>query len=186
MPSLALNNYLKTAPKVSHKVLRTLDRVIVNTEPMLQSAVKWNIVMYALDGKWMKFVCSIDAGKNNVFLRFLDGANMKDPGGKFRCGTATMCTWDIRFDELIDEKMVARYVAEAMILRRKAASKDSDWHALGLAAPARRALVNAKILKISDLAKRTESSVSQLHGMGPSAMKLLKSKMKSKKVKFKR
>ena len=77
------------------------------------------------------------------------------------------------------------YVAEAVALRRKSASTDSDWISIGLAAPARRALVNANILKVFDLATRTESSVSQLHGMGPSAMKLLKAKMKSKKIAFK-
>ena len=70
MPSLALNAYLKTAPKVSHKVLRSLDRVILNAGPTLQSALRWNIVMYALDGEWMKFVCAIDAGKNNVYMGY--------------------------------------------------------------------------------------------------------------------
>lgn len=126
MPSLALNTYLKTTPKVSHKVLRNLDRVILNAGPTLQSAVKWNIVMYALDGEWMKFVCAIDAGKKNVFLRFLDGTHMKDTAGKFRYGKATMAMWDIGFDELVDEKIIARYVTEAVALRRKASSTDSN------------------------------------------------------------
>ncbi len=33
---------------------------------------------------------------------------------------------------------------------------DGEWRKIGLAAPARRALINAKILKIEDLKKITE------------------------------
>lgn len=57
---------------------------------------------------------------------------------------------------------------------------DGVWRELGLAAPARRALVNNKILKISDLKKFTADEVAEFHGMGPNAMKILK----AKKVKF--
>ena len=42
-----------------------------------------------------------------------------------------MLTGDIN---KFDEKMVGRYVA-AIAFRRKAASKDSEWHALGFATP---------------------------------------------------
>ena len=45
---------------------------------------------------------------------------------------------------------------------------------LGIAAPARRALVDAKILKIKDLNKWTDQELLKLHGMGPSAIKILK------------
>lgn len=58
---------------------------------------------------------------------------------------------------------------------------DGVWKEMGLAAPARRALVNNKILKISDLKKFTAEEVADFHGMGPNAMKILK----SKKVRFK-
>ena len=58
---------------------------------------------------------------------------------------------------------------------------DGVWKALGLAAPARRALVNNKILKISDFKKFTAEEVAAFHGMGPTAIKILK----SKKVRFK-
>ena len=191
MSSAALNSYLKTVPKVSHATLRKLEKIIMSAEPKMQSAVKWRIVMYSPNEKWMKFVCAIDAGKHNVFLRFLDGTHMKDTAGKFRYGKATMATWDIGFSEPFDEKLVARYVSEAMTVRIKSVrakkeSDESEWKSLGLAGPAQRALTSAKLVRLADLAKRTESSVSQLHGMGPNAMKLLKAAMKSKKFEFKR
>ena len=51
---------------------------------------------------------------------------------------------------------------------------DGVWRDLGIAAPARRALVDAKILDIKDLKKWTDQELLKLHGMGPSAIKILK------------
>ena len=51
---------------------------------------------------------------------------------------------------------------------------DKNWKDLKLAAPARRALVDKKILRINDLRKITEKQLKELHGMGPTALKLLK------------
>lgn len=62
--------------------------------------------------------------------------------------------------------------------------RDVVWKALGLGAPARRALVNEKILKVSDLAKFTQVQIEALHGMGPSTMPKLLAAMKTEGVKF--
>lgn len=51
---------------------------------------------------------------------------------------------------------------------------DGVWKNLGLAAPARRALVNNKILKLSDFKKYTIDEVAEFHGMGPNALAILK------------
>ena len=62
---------------------------------------------------------------------------------------------------------------------------DGVWRELGLAAPARRALVNAKLLKLSDLKRISEKDFLALHGMGPSATKVVKREMKLNKMTFK-
>ena len=54
------------------------------------------------------------------------------------------------------------------------AKVDGVWKELGLAAPARRALVDNKILKLADLKKFTIDQVADFHGMGPNALSLLK------------
>jgi predicted DNA-binding protein (MmcQ/YjbR family) len=58
------------------------------------------------------------------------------------------------------------------------------WEALGLSAPARRALLNAGLGSLRDLSRTTESSVRALHGMGPSAMKLLAAALAKAKLRF--
>ena len=62
---------------------------------------------------------------------------------------------------------------------------DGEWRAIGIAAPARRALVDAKLYKVSDLRKISENELAGLHGMGKSAIARLKVVMTGKKIKFK-
>ena len=62
---------------------------------------------------------------------------------------------------------------------------DGEWREIGLAAPARRALVNIKLTKLSQLSKRTEIEIKSAHGMGPNAMSAIKREMKRRGLKFK-
>jgi hypothetical protein len=63
-------------------------------------------------------------------------------------------------------------------------SLDREWREYGISAPARRALVDAKLYKVSDLRKISESNLEELHGMGKSAVARLKVLMNAKKIKF--
>ena len=66
----------------------------------------------------------------------------------------------------------------------KYAELDGEWRKVGIAAPARRALVDAKLYKVSDLRKISLEELSELHGMGKSAIARLKVLMAAKKIKF--
>jgi hypothetical protein len=61
---------------------------------------------------------------------------------------------------------------------------DDEWRAIGLTGPARRALVNAKLYKVSDLRKITSAELDQLHGIGKSAIARIKQIMEAKKIRF--
>jgi hypothetical protein len=63
-------------------------------------------------------------------------------------------------------------------------SLDREWREYKLAAPARRALVDAKLYKVSDLRKISLAELEGLHGMGKSAVARLKVLMNAKKIKF--
>ena len=62
---------------------------------------------------------------------------------------------------------------------------DSYWKTLGIAAPARRGLVDNNILKLSDLKKWSEPEFKKIHAMGPKSISLIKSEMRKEKVRFK-
>ena len=61
---------------------------------------------------------------------------------------------------------------------------DAEWRAIGLTGPARRALVDARLYKVSDLRKLTEEQLTGLHGLGKSAVARVKVIMNAKKICF--
>ena len=63
---------------------------------------------------------------------------------------------------------------------------DGYWKSLGVAAPARRGLVDNKILKLSDVKKWREADFLKIHAMGPKAAAIITKEMRSRKIDFKR
>jgi hypothetical protein len=61
---------------------------------------------------------------------------------------------------------------------------DSEWRKIGLGAPARRALVDAKLYRVSDLRRMTRAELAALHGMGKSTIARLLVIMDAKKMAF--
>jgi hypothetical protein len=59
-----------------------------------------------------------------------------------------------------------------------------EWYRLGLSGPARRALVDAKLYKVSDLRKISLDELLGMHGMGKSSVARIRLIMDAKKIKF--
>lgn len=53
------------------------------------------------------------------------------------------------------------------------AAVDGPWREIGLAAPARRALIDDGYYNINDLRKASLAALKELHGMGPNAIRLI-------------
>jgi hypothetical protein len=66
------------------------------------------------------------------------------------------------------------------------ASVDEAWREMGLSAPARRALVDDGLLKLSDLRKTSLAALKELHGMGPNTIRILVAEMKKADLSFRR
>ena len=65
-------------------------------------------------------------------------------------------------------------------------SLDAAWREIGLAAPARRALVDDGLLELADLRKVSLAAVKELHGMGPNAIRILTAEMKKADLSFRK
>lgn len=61
---------------------------------------------------------------------------------------------------------------------------DAEWRRIGLTAPARRALVDARLYRVSDLRRITEDELEGLAGLGKSAVARVKVIMRGKRIKF--
>ena len=65
-------------------------------------------------------------------------------------------------------------------------SLDGAWREIGLAAPARRALVDDGLFELADLRKVSLAAVKELHGMGPNAVRVLVAEMKKADLAFRK
>jgi hypothetical protein len=61
---------------------------------------------------------------------------------------------------------------------------DGVWREMGLAAPARRALIDDGIYAVSDLRKVSLAALKELHGMGPNAIRIIVAEMKKADISF--
>lgn len=63
---------------------------------------------------------------------------------------------------------------------------DGHWRELGLAAPARRALIDDGLFTLSDLRKTSLAALKELHGVGPNAIRVLVVEMKKADLSFRK
>lgn len=61
---------------------------------------------------------------------------------------------------------------------------DAYWRTIGLAAPARRALISAHITTLHDLTTWRAVDLAMLHGMGPHAMMRLRHALADARLRF--
>jgi hypothetical protein len=66
------------------------------------------------------------------------------------------------------------------------AAVDGAWLEIGLSAPARRALIDEGLYKVSDLRKYSLDAIKDLHGMGPNAIRILITAMKKSDISFRK
>jgi hypothetical protein len=66
------------------------------------------------------------------------------------------------------------------------AAVDGTWRELGLASPARRALIDDGLFNLSDLRKTSLAALKELHGMGPNAIRIIVAAMKKEDLHFRK
>ncbi|CAB4339210.1 MAG: hypothetical protein F2896_04320 [Actinobacteria bacterium] len=66
------------------------------------------------------------------------------------------------------------------------AEVDGAWREIGISAPARRALIDEGLYKLSDLRKISLELVKELHGVGPNVIRILINEMKKSDLTFRK
>jgi hypothetical protein len=108
------DEYIARVDAAAVPLVVALDKVIRKAHSGFDVAIKYEILMYALDGDWRTWVTAIDARKKGVALRFLYGVLLDDPRHVLRAGSSVLMTWDFALDDRIDRAAVGAYVKEAV------------------------------------------------------------------------
>ena len=110
----ALEEYLAGVDPAAAPLIVALDKAVRKAHPGFGVAIKYGILMYAVDGDWRAWVTAISPAKKGVGLRFLYGVLLDDPRHVLRAGSSILKTWDFALDEPIDRDAVGAYVKEAV------------------------------------------------------------------------
>ena len=92
--------------------------------------------------------------------------------------------------QLLVSKLIRARVSQCKVAQGKIdlsiyESKDGAWRELGIAAPARRGLIDKKIMNLKQLSRITEAQFDEIHAIGPKASATIKKEMKRNKIRFK-
>jgi tRNA U34 5-carboxymethylaminomethyl modifying enzyme MnmG/GidA len=115
---------------------------------------------------------------------FTENSDLLNKLGKHK--TSNACLYINKLSE-VDIKVLGELIKKSYNQMKSVNTKNETKSDLPqkLGAPADRALSNAGIKKLNDLTKHTFKEISNLHGIGPNALKKLETELKAKGLSFK-
>lgn len=189
VPKSVYKHY-KVAPSPHRETMLEMRKRILQIVPKAEEVVSYGMPAFKVDGN---IVAGLLANKNHVGYYPFSGsvlhlfkkelANFKQTKSAIHVPTDKPLSKSL-LSKLIKARISQCPVKQGKVNLAKYEKLDGYWKAIGIAAPARRALVDAKLLTITDLKKITEKKLKGLHGMGPNALKILKAEMKRRKISF--
>lgn len=167
----SVDEYIRSFPKPAQKLLLQMRRTIRSAASEATEAIKYGIPTFVLNGNLVHFGGFEDhvsffptAAPMEVFRRELSGYETSK-------GT-------IHFP--LDKPLPLALIRKIVLFR---VAQSDPFHEL--AAPARRALTLAGITSVKQLSRKTKRQISQLHGMGPGALKKVSGLLRANGLGFK-
>lgn len=157
---------------------------ILRIVPDAQEVLSYGIAAFKVNDN---VVCGLLAAKHHVGYYPFSGTVLKMFPRELRGFSATKSALHVPVDKPLSsallKKLIAARVSQCPVKTGKVNlakydKLDGEWRALGLAAPARRGLVNEKILRLRDLTAWREADVKAIHGIGGNALVVLRREMK--------
>ena len=191
MSSKNVKALYQVAPSPQRKTMLEMRKRILAIIPNAEEVVSYGMPAFKVNGT---VIAGLLAHKNHVGFYPFSGSVLGNFKSDLRNFKYTKSALHVPIDKPLSKALLAKLIKARISLcpvqrgevdLKKYEKLDGNWRDLGLAAPARRALVDAKLLKISDLKKISEPELKKLHGMGPSAIKILNAAMKKSKISFK-
>ena len=163
---------------------------ILEVVPEAEEVISYGMPAFKVDGN---IVAGILHAKNHVGYYPFSGSVLKLFPNELKKFSKTRSAIHVPIDKPLSKTLIKKLirarisqcpVKNGKVDLKKYEKLDSYWKSIGVAAPARRGLIDKKLLKLADLKKLSESDFLSIHAMGPSAAALIKKEMRRKKVSF--
>ena len=191
MANTQVDRLYKNSPSPQRETMLAMRKSILAIIPQAEEVISYGMPAFKVNGT---VVAGLLSHKSHVGFYPFSGSVLGNFKSELKNYKQTKSALHVPIDKPLPKSLLKKLlnarISQCPVQRgevdlKKYEKLDGIWRDLGLAAPARRALVNAKLLKLNDLKKISESELKKLHGMGPTAIKILKSTMKKSKISFK-
>ena len=184
------NAIYKSAPLPHRHTMLAMRKSILEIIPQAEEVVSYGMPAFEFNGN---IVAGILHAKNHVGYYPFSGSVLrlfpKELKNFSHSKSAIHVPVDKPLSKTLIKKLIHARISQCPVKTGKVDTSkysklDGYWKSLGIAAPARRGLVDNNVLKLSDLKKWTESDFMKIHAMGPKASAIVKREMRRKKISF--
>lgn len=167
-------------------------KTILEILPRAEEVVSYGMPAFKVEGN---IVAGLLHAKNHVGYYPFSGSVLRLFPEELAPFSTTKSAIHVPIDKPLSKtllkKLIAARISQCPVKTRtvdlaKYEKLDSYWKSLGVAAPARRGLVDNNLYKLSDLKKVTRVQFLKIHAMGPSAARKIENEMRRQKISFKK
>lgn len=187
-----VNAIYKSAPLPQRRTMLAMRKTILEIIPDAEEVVSYGMPAFKIEGN---IVAGILHAKNHVGYYPFSGSVLRLFAQDLKNFSHTKSAIHVPLNRPLSKTLIKKLIRARIsqcpvktgkIDISKYSKLDGYWKSLGIAAPARRGLVDNKIFKLSDVKRWRESDFLKIHAMGPKAAAIIKKEMQSKKIHFKR
>lgn len=187
----AVKGLYAASPLPHRSTMLTMRDRILAIVPDAEEVVSYGMPAFRLRGT---VIAGLKAAKNHVGYYPFSGSVIELFNSDLKSLTTTKSAIHVPITsplsrallkKLLDARISQCPVKRGEVDLTKYSSSDGYWRQLGLAAPARRGLVDMNIVDLSGLRNLTRSEFQNIHGIGNSAAQIVIAEMKRHRVTFK-
>lgn len=189
LPKNLKKHYLKS-PVQQRKTMLEMRNRILQIIPSADEVVSYGMPAFKYRGN---IVAGLLSNKNHVGFYPFSGSVLHLFKKELKDFKHTKSAIHVPIDKPLSKTLLAKLikarisqcpVKQGKVNLSKYEKLDGYWKSISIAAPARRGLIDNRILTLRDLKKISKQEFLNIHAMGPSAAKIITAEMRRKRVRF--
>ncbi len=178
------------APEPQRTTMLSMRKIILEIIPNAEEVISYGMPAFKVDGN---IVAGIMASKRHVGYYPFSGSVLRHFPKELKKFSTTKSAIHLPIDKPLSKTLVSKLIRARIsqcpvktgrVNLHNYKKLDGYWKSLGIAAPARRGLVDNKIFTLNDLRKWREIDFMAIHAIGPSSSGVIKRAMRENKISF--
>ncbi len=187
-----LKEIYRSAPPPHRKTMLAMRKTILEILPRAEEVVSYGMPAFKIEGN---IVAGLLHAKNHVGYYPFSGSVLRLFPKELAKFSTTKSAIHVPIGKPLSKTLIKKLIRARIsqcpvktgtVNLAKYEKLDLYWKSIGVAAPARRGLIDNSLYKLSDLKKITRAQFLKIHAIGDNATKVIEREMRSHKISFKR